>query len=65
MKNFKCLKCGSSTIYLSITPMDYKGTYTCHTCGQTEDARYGITIHGIKLGRYSQSRGLIKGEYDS
>lgn len=66
MKNkFACLKCGGHTVYLSVTPMDLKGTYTCHTCGQTEDARYGITVNGIKLDRFSQSRALSKeGSYE-
>ena len=42
MEKLKCLHCGGKTIYKSVTPSDSKGTLTCHTCGETEDARYGI-----------------------
>jgi len=49
MKGLKCLHCGGSTIYVSFTRFDRQGTLTCHTCGETEDARDGISFNGRKL----------------
>ena len=40
---YRCNKCGGHAIYLSVTAQDKKGTLSCINCGNTEDAKYGIS----------------------
>lgn len=50
---YSCLKCHSTSIYLSMSPLDLKGTLTCLMCGQTEDAAIGIARNGKRITTYS------------
>jgi hypothetical protein len=45
----KCLHCGSLHIYVSRWLFDYFGTLTCLKCGETEDAKSGISFKGQKI----------------
>lgn len=49
---YSCEKCGGTTIYLSQSPIDHKGTLSCQTCGGTEDAAIGILKDGKRLMTY-------------
>jgi hypothetical protein len=57
-----CGRCHSTAIYLSITPMDLKGTYTCFFCGETVDGRIGINKGDKRINFYVLPRSLRKGE---
>ena len=43
---FACMRCGGTAIYLSVMPMDLKGTLTCFYCGETVDGKMGISRNG-------------------
>lgn len=49
MGEYKCLHCGGGTIYISVSPQDLRGTFSCFTCGETEDSRFGISFRGKPL----------------
>lgn len=64
-RKYKCLRCGGTTIYLSVTPIDPRGTLTCHTCGETEDARMGIALkNGAKIEQYYIDKTIFRGKKD-
>lgn len=46
---FSCEKCGSTTIFLSCSPIDHRGTLSCLMCGGTEDSAIGILKHGKRV----------------
>lgn len=47
---YSCLHCDTKNhVYLSIWPPDFRGTLTCSKCGETEDAKDGITRNGKKI----------------
>jgi DNA-directed RNA polymerase subunit RPC12/RpoP len=52
---YVCMKCGSTAIYLSNTPMDHKGTISCLVCGGTEDSAIGIKRHGKEVSTYKNA----------
>lgn len=61
-RKYKCLRCGGTTIYLSVTPIDPRGTFTCHTCGETEDARMGISYMGAKMEQFYIDKTIFRGK---
>jgi transcription elongation factor Elf1 len=49
---YSCMKCGSTTISLSRSPIDHRGTLSCVMCGGTEDSEIGIAKNGKRISTY-------------
>jgi hypothetical protein len=49
------MKCNSTIIYLSTTPLDRGGTMSCFKCGGSEDAAIGIAKDGKRITKYGNA----------